>query len=1495
MSATLVYPDILPGNVYTNILLIDNTVKNNSVFFDSVNSSTFPIKYSYDSSRSELMQLLQNNFTNISRIAICSENNLGMPQQFLNNEFLFSDNEATPYSDNVQFIINIIKQFNVKNIDFLACNTLNYPNYVNYYNIITSETGVTVGASNNTTGNIQYGGDWVMESTSQDIEVIYFTQSIEYYSYLLGSVGGNSTIILASNNNIYGYGSNDNGQFTVDPSQLYLRLVNTVPAGKTIKSVSCGSGSAHTIVLMTDGTVYGCGLNTSGQLGIGNTTNQRSLVPMTNTTGKEVKSVSCGGAYTIVVMTDGTVYGCGSNDYGQLGITDNTVNQSSLTLMTSMPANKTAKYVSCGGAYTIVVMNENQNNSVYGCGRNSTGQLGIGSYNYTPNSSLVPITSMPANKTAKSVSCGTDFTIIIMNEDNSVYGCGSNDYSGQLGLGNLTNQRNLVPITSMPADKTAQSVSCSQYATKVLMTDGTVYVCGENTTGQLGIGTTTGFYRTLVPMSTVPADKKAQSVSSGSSYTIVVMTDGTVYGCGRNSIGSVCNGHLGIGDTGTSFIGSLTQMINIPADKKAQSVYCGTIYTMVLMTDNSFYGCGVANSTNNFGQLGFNYAYFTNSVMLTNNTGKTPKYISYGYNFEIVLMTDGSVYGCGNNGSGQLGIGNTTNQYNFTQMPLPSGKTAKSVSCGNNFTIVLMTDGTVYGCGRNAEGQLGITDNTTQQNSLVPMTSMPTDKIAKSVSCGQYFTIILMQGGTIYGCGQNNLGQLGITGNTVNQSSLTLMSNLPTNKIPQYISCGANHTTVLMTDGTVYGCGSNNNGQLTIEVSTLYLRLNPSIPADKTVKSVSGGENHTIVVMTDGTVYGCGYNFYGQLGIGNTTDQYSLTPMTSIPAGKKAQSVSCGYNHTIVLMEDGTVYGCGYNFNGQLGIGGNTSNQLSLIQMTNMPTGIGKTPKSVSCGPDFTIVVMNDGTVYGCGYNFYGNLGNNSTTNTTTLTPMTSMPAGKKAQYVSCGSIHTIVLMEDGTVYGCGYNLSGQLGINSYSSKSSLTQMTNMPTGIGKTPKSVSCCKRHTIVLMADGTVYGCGDNFYGQLGDNSRYNDRKNLVPMTNTTGKEVKSVSCGENYTIVRMADGTVYGCGDNLYGQFGNNSTTNTTTLTLMTSMPADKTAQSVSCGKNFTIVVMNENNSVYGCGNNLYGQLGFNYGYFTNLFMLTNNTGKTPKYVSCGANFISILMNEDNSIYSCGQNANGQFGIGNTTDQFNLTQMTNNTGKPPKYVSCGENYSIVQMIDGTVYGCGQNNVGQLGNGNTTDQLSLVQMNIPNFIKQIFNTADVYTDPCFKEDTQILTDKGYLLIQNLRKGDLVKTLKHGYLPIDMIGTSKMYNSGDTERIKNRLYNCSKEKYSGLFEDLVITGCHSILFDEFTEEQKIISNKYLNNIFKIDDQYALPSCFDKNAEPYNVEGTFNIYHIALKNEDDYTNYGIYANGLLVESCSKHYLKETANMHLLG
>ena len=145
------------------------------------------------------------------------------------------------------------------------------------------------------------------------------------------------------------------------------------------------------------------------------------------------------------------------------------------------------------------------------------------------------------------------------------------------------------------------------------------------------------------------------------------------------------------------------------------------------------------------------------------------------------------------------------------------------------------------------------------------------------------------------------------------------------------------------------------------------------------------------------------------------------------------------------------------------------------------------------------------------------------------------------------------------------------------------------------------------------------------------------------------------------------------------------------------------------------------------------------------------------------------------------------------------------------------------------------------------------------------------------------------------LVKTALNGFKEVVAVAKGEITNPGNDERIENRLYKCSKEKYPALTEDLYITGCHSILEHHITDKQREGIIKHLGKIYVTDKKYRLIACVDERAEPWNSEGTYTIYHFALENEDIRMNYGVYAGGgLLVETCPILNLKERSNMRVL-
>ena len=172
-----------------------------------------------------------------------------------------------------------------------------------------------------------------------------------------------------------------------------------------------------------------------------------------------------------------------------------------------------------------------------------------------------------------------------------------------------------------------------------------------------------------------------------------------------------------------------------------------------------------------------------------------------------------------------------------------------------------------------------------------------------------------------------------------------------------------------------------------------------------------------------------------------------------------------------------------------------------------------------------------------------------------------------------------------------------------------------------------------------------------------------------------------------------------------------------------------------------------------------------------------------------------------------------------------------------------------------------------------------------------------PCFLEGTQILCQiagvETYVNVEAIRPGTLVKTSRDGYKAVKLIGHRDMTNPGTADRNKNSLYLCTKEAYPEITADVTITGCHAILVNQISEEQRAGIISTLQRVFVTDKKYRLPACVDERAAVVQTAGTFTVWHFALDHYDTRMNYGVYAQGLLVESSpichmnSKNYTLE--------
>jgi alpha-tubulin suppressor-like RCC1 family protein len=347
--------------------------------------------------------------------------------------------------------------------------------------------------------------------------------------------------------------------------------------------------------------------------------------------------------------------------------------------------------------------------------------------------------------------------------------------------------------------------------------------------------------------------------------------------------------------------------------------------------------------------------------------------------------------------------------------------------------------------------------------------------------------------------------------------------NILAETVAPRIAAGANHTVVLLSDGTLKAWGSNLFGQLGDGTNTSSNTPVTITGLGGTVLAVAAGGNHTLALMSDGTVKAWGSNLFGQLGDGTNTS--SNTPVTVTGLVGTAIAVAAGANHSVVLMSDGSLKTWGSNLAGQLGTG-DTASSSTPNSVSDL---LGKTVISVAAGADHTLALIDDGSVTAWGSNLSGQIGDGATTGSRTPIAITGL--GGTAVAVSAGDTHSIALMADGSVKGWGGNLSGQLG----SGTTSNSKTPVAATGLYKTIIAVSAGGGHTIALMTDGTVMAWGGNLSGQLGNGTTVNS--SLPVAVNGLGATAVALSAGSSHSVAIMADGTVKGWGSNQFGQLGN----------------------------------------------------------------------------------------------------------------------------------------------------------------------------------------------------------------------------------------------------------------------------------------------------------------------------------------------------------------------
>ena len=366
-------------------------------------------------------------------------------------------------------------------------------------------------------------------------------------------------------------------------------------------------------------------------------------------------------------------------------------------------------------------------------------------------------------------------------------------------------------------------------------------------------------------------------------------------------------------------------------------------YTLIINNGKVY-----ASGDNYFGELGNGTTDNVTNHRVVDTTGvlagKKIIAVATGSDHSLALDSDGRVYSWGYNFSGRLGVG----PHQDSNVPLAvdttgvlAGKKIIAIAAGYDHSLALDSNGKVYAWGANDDGQLG---NNSESNSLVPVAVNTTGVLAGkkiiAIAAGKYFSLALASDGKVYAWGDNWTNQLG---NRTSSSSSDVPAAVDTTgalagKTVTAIAAGSGHCLALASDGTVYGWGAGQSGQI-----GNGSKANTHVPSavmfsGKKMTAIAAGGNFSLAVDSNGTVYSWGYGTDGELGNGKSgsyTDYTSIIPVcvdtTGVLAGKKIIAVAAGFKHSIALGSDGTVYTWGANDDGQLGNGTTTKSDVPVV------------------------------------------------------------------------------------------------------------------------------------------------------------------------------------------------------------------------------------------------------------------------------------------------------------------------------------------------------------------------------------------------------------------------------------------------------------------------------------------------------------------------------------------------------------------------------------
>lgn len=956
-----------------------------------------------------------------------------------------------------------------------------------------------------------------------------------------------SNIALKENGTVWTWGDNYYGQLG-DGTLTQKVLPAPVPGLTNI--ISIAGGESFVLALKNDGTVWTWGRNHRGQLG--DSTNVNKSLPVQAKGLQGITFISAGNSHAFAIKNDGTVYGWGYNFYGQLG--DGTIN--SRIVPTPFTGINGLTSVSCGTNSTHAIKSDG---TVWGWGKNNNRELGDG----TTIQRMTPIL-IPVLNNIIEIS-GNNMHTIALKSDGTVWGAGQNLY-GEVGDGTTSFQNSFVQLTGsclvepvLGLQTTIINSTCinSNNGSAIVTPTGGIppysflWSDGQNTATATNLAS--GIYTITVAdsigatvmdtvtilagaqLSTNPTDVLCNGDSSGTINLLVSGGSGNFSyswsnGATTSNLNTLAAGDYTVIVTDISCSDTLSDTVAIEQPLILTSAFSSST-PAVCGTNGSL-------SVTAFGGMA-PYHYLWNNGATTSSINHLP---SGTYTVAVIdtngctnIVTDSVLLqspmvlanissqtdvlcNFDTDGSATVSVSTGTPSYTYSWNTTPLQTTPTAIGLSAGIYIVTITDSN--GCSNidtatiNIIHPLFVTINATA--TIVPAnTSVILEgngatnySWTGNITNGIPFTPISSATYTVTGTDS--------TGCT-NTAAITITVKSDYHSI----AAGGFHSLHNCTNNIPEAFGYNGNGQLGIGTNdTISHSHATQLNALSDIISVAAGNDHSLFLKGDRTVWASGNNQYGQLGDGTTTSKNSPIQITSL---NEIVDVAVGWNHSFFLKNDGTVWACGSNFFGQLG-DGTTVNKSIPTQISSL-TGI----IAMAGGEYHSIFLKNDGTVWTCGSNYNGQLGDNTTIDQPVPIHVNSL-SGITA--ISAGGVHSLFLKSNGTVMACGFNQDGQLGDNTSTDRHSPI-LINSINGI----VSIAAGQYYSLFRKNNGTVWACGYNFDGELGDGTIITRH---TPVQVSTITNVNEISAGMNHSLFLKNDGSVFGCGINEFGRLGDGTT-------------------------------------------------------------------------------------------------------------------------------------------------------------------------------------------------------------------------------------------------------------------------------------------------------------------------------------------------------------------